>query len=56
MNDANGNVNNYNIRDLANNQFHKSALQFRTDLQERLMRKMNVNKWQQKVAPIHKNF
>ncbi len=56
INDANGNVNNNHIRNLANNEFHRSALEFRTGLQERLMRKVNANKWQQKVAPIHKNF
>lgn len=31
-----------------------SSIAFRTDLQEQLMRKMNVGKWQQRVAPIHK--
>lgn len=56
MNDANGNVNNNHIRNLANNEFHRAALEFRTGLQERLMRKVNASKWQQKVAPIHKNF
>lgn len=39
-------------RQLANNSFHESALQFRTELQERLMRKRNAEMWQRRVAPI----
>ena len=29
-------------------------MDFRTDLQERLMRKINADAWQQRVAPIYK--
>ena len=50
--DANGNKNNSNIRALANNAFVSGAIEFRTDLQERLMRKINSNAWQQRKAPI----
>lgn len=39
-------------RQLANNAFHDSAIQFRTELQERLMRKRNAELWQRRVAPI----
>lgn len=39
-------------RQLANNSFHESALQFRTEMQERLMRKRNAEMWQRRVAPI----
>ena len=51
------NENNYgnkteNIRELANNAFLENALDFRTDLQERLMRKNNARAWQQKMYPI----
>lgn len=39
-------------RQLANNAFTESTLTFRTDLQERLMRKRNAELWQRRVAPI----
>lgn len=39
-------------RKLANNAFTDSALLFRTELQERLMRKRNAELWQQRSAPI----
>ena len=39
-------------RQLANNAFTDSALTFRTELQERLMRKRNAELWQRRVAPI----
>lgn len=39
-------------RQLANNAFTESALTFRTELQERLMRKRNAELWQRRVAPI----
>ncbi len=42
------------VRTLANNQFANDQLKFRTDLQERLSRKINRNSWQQKTAPIYK--
>lgn len=47
-----GNQNTANIRELANNQFLDSSMEFRTDLQERLMRKANARAWQQRLAPI----
>ena len=42
------------IRKKAQLTFTNSAINHRTDLQERLMRKINANAWQRKVAPIHK--
>lgn len=39
------------IRTLANNAFHDSAIKFRTDLQERLMRKRNAEMWQCRAFP-----
>ena len=42
-------------RQLANNAFLDSALTFRTELQERLMRKRNAEMWQLRVAPIITN-
>jgi len=39
-------------RQLANNAFTDSAITFRTELQERLMRKRNAELWQLRVAPI----
>ena len=42
------------VRALANNQFANDTMKFRTELQERLLRKVNRNSWQQKVAPIYK--
>lgn len=40
------------FRQLANNAFTDSTLKFRTELQERLMRKRNAELWQRRVAPI----
>ena len=48
-----GNKFNSDIRGLANNAFLDNALQFRTEMQERLMRKVNTNSWQQRQAPIN---
>lgn len=48
----NGNAWNPEIRALANNAFTNAAIEFRTDLSERLMRKINANAWQRRVAPI----
>ena len=42
-------------RKLANNAFHDSALTFRTEMQERLLRKRNAEMWQRRVAPINTN-
>lgn len=50
--DENGNQLNSNIRNMANDTFMNSAVDFRTDLQERLMRKFNSTAWQQRKAPI----
>ena len=50
-----GNLNNAEIRKLADRQFLDSAIEFRTGMQERLMRKTNANAWQQRVAPLTKN-
>ena len=51
----NGNPNNSEIRNLANNQFLQSSMEFRTGMQERLMRKRNAEGWQQRVMPLNKN-
>jgi hypothetical protein len=50
--DERGNQDNPIIRGLANNAFLDGALEHRTDLQERLMRKANARNWQQRQAPI----
>ena len=50
-----GNKFNGDIRTLANNAFLQGSLQFRTELQERLMRKSNARAWQQKRFPIRTN-
>jgi len=47
-----GNKDNNIIRGLANNAFLDNSLEFRNDLQERLMRKQNARAWQQREAPI----
>jgi hypothetical protein len=40
------------MRALANDSFMRGSTSFRTDLEERLMRKVNAQAWQQKLAPI----
>jgi len=50
--EENGNKFNSDIRSLANQAFLDNALTFRTELQERLMRKANANAWQKRSAPI----
>lgn len=47
-----GNKDNSIIRGLANSAFVDNSLEFRNDLQERLMRKANARAWQQRKAPI----
>lgn len=47
-----GNEFNSKIRALANDSFTRATIQQRTDLQERLMRKVNAEGWQQRQAPI----
>jgi len=51
--DANGNKYNPNIRALANAAFLDNAIEFRTDLMQKLSRKANARAWQQRMAPIH---
>lgn len=48
-----GNPNNEVIRNLANNQFMSSALEFRTGMQESLMRKNNAEGWQKRKMPLN---
>jgi hypothetical protein len=50
-----GNPYNSQIRNLANNQFLQSSMEFRTGMQERLMRKRNAEGWQQRVMPLNTN-
>lgn len=52
MTSENGNVNTSVIRDMANKAWDDSNLEQRTSLQYSLMRKYNVNGWQQRMAPI----
>lgn len=52
LQDPEGNRLTSNIHALANDSFMRSAVSFRTDLQERLTRKARANAWQQRVAPI----
>ena len=44
-----------NVRAKAQDTYLNSQLTFRTEMQERLMRKRNAEAWQQKVAPIIKS-
>lgn len=43
---------NNEYKQLANNAFTDSTITFRTEMQERLMRKRNAELWQRRVAPI----
>lgn len=52
MDNQHGNINNSTIRALANQKFLDDALEFRTGMQERLMRKTNAEAWQQRMKPI----
>lgn len=47
-----GNEYHKDIRALANDAFTRSAIGFRTDLQERLTRKIRAEAWQKRAAPI----
>ena len=49
-------TNQNNVRTLAGKTFLNNELHFRTDMQERLMRKAHKNAWQQRQAPIHNQF
>ena len=51
--EAAGNIYTPNIRRLANDSFMRNTLKYRTDLQERLMRKRNAEVYQRRLAPKH---
>lgn len=51
----NGNPETANIHSLANDAFLQGALKHRTEISERLMRKVNAEHWQRRAAPISKN-
>lgn len=55
-NSANGNPNTANIHALANDAFLQGSLQHRTELSERLMRKVNSEQWQRRSAPVRGNL
>lgn len=50
-----GNEYNSNIYEMADKHYNDSMNNFRTEMQERLMRKINSNQWQQRMYPIHKH-
>lgn len=50
-----GNKYHSNITALADKHYLDSSLQFRTEMQDRLMRKVNANQWQQRMFPINTN-
>lgn len=52
--DGYGNKFTSNIHNLADKHYNDSTMQFRTEMQDRLMRKINAEHWQQKMYPIHK--
>ena len=54
-NGGEGNPYHSDIRALAQDSFTRSTIKQRTELQERMTRKIRANAWQQRVAPIHKN-
>ena len=47
-----GNVHNPHIRSLVQDSWLRNSLEFRNDMTERLMRKVNSERWQQRVAPL----
>lgn len=51
----NGNPMTSNIRAMAHHAFLTDSLQHRTELQQRLMRKVNAEAWQQRKMPIYKS-
>lgn len=55
-NSANGNPNTANIHALANDAFLQGSLQHRTEMSERLMRKVNSEQWQKRSAPMRGNL
>lgn len=50
-----GNVHNPHIRTLAQDSWMRDSIQFREDLMERRMRKVNAEAWQRKQAPFGPN-
>ena len=50
-----GNPSTYNMRDKVQQAWLDNSLEYRTGLQERLMRKINANAWQQREKPIRTN-
>ena len=50
-----GNKYSSNIHALADKHYNDSMMQFRDEMQSRLMRKVNAEHWQQKMYPIHKH-
>lgn len=50
-----GNKHHSNINALADQHYLDSSIQFRTEMQDRLMRKINANQWQQRMYPINTN-
>ena len=51
----NGNPYTANIHQMAENAFLEGAIQHRTEMSERLMRKVNSEQWQRRLAPISKS-
>jgi len=47
-----GNVHNPHMRALVQDSWLRNSLQFRNDLTERRMRKINANQWQKRIAPL----
>ena len=43
------------LHEYANSSYTDSQIGFRTELQQRLMRKNNSRQWQQRIAPIYRN-
>lgn len=53
--DNGGNPHHSDITKLADKHFLDSAIQFRTEMSERLMRKKNAENWQQRLFPLNRN-
>lgn len=51
-----GNVHNPHIKELVQDSWMRNSLQFRDDLTERQMRKINANMWQRRQAPFGANM
>jgi hypothetical protein len=47
-----GNEHNNFIKKMANDAWERNSMEFRTGLQQSLMRKQNARRWQQRQAPI----